>query len=147
MGKELTNRQLAEALAYALERAEKNINQSVSKLESERKRIEEFRIDTESSERLFKDANLALNKTAKELVLDLEKMRKTKPKSVEIKEWILYGFMILCTFGSLVFGGYQLSMRSGIEKQNAQMQETFEHLQKFFQENPKEKETFEKWNK
>ena len=65
MGKELTNRQLAEALAYALERAEKNMNQSISKLGSERKRIEEFRIDTESSERLFKDANLALSKTAK----------------------------------------------------------------------------------
>lgn len=75
------------------------------------------------------------------------KMQKTKPKSVEIKEWILYGFMILCTFGSLVFGGYQLSMRSEIEKQNVQMQETFEHLHKFFQENPKEKDAFDRWGK
>ena len=80
-------------------------------------------------------------------MLDLEKMRKTKSKSVEIKEWILYGFMILCTFGSFVFGGYQLSMRNTIEKQNAQMQEIFEHLHQFFQENPKEKEAFDRWGK
>ena len=46
MSKELTNRQLAEAVGYALEKAESNLNASVKKLEEERKRIESFSIDT-----------------------------------------------------------------------------------------------------
>jgi len=90
---------------------------------------------------------LALNKTAKELVSDLEKMRKSKPKEVQFKEWIFYGFMILCTFGSLIFGMYQLSARSTIEKENTRLRNIFERMDKFYQENPKEKEAFDKWNK
>ena len=50
MSKELTNRQLAEAVGYALEKAESNLNASVKKLEEERKRIETVVIDNKKKD-------------------------------------------------------------------------------------------------
>lgn len=145
MAKELTNRQLAEAVGYALEKAERNLNASVIKLEKERKRIESFKVDTHSADQLFKDANEAFRLTSNKCVADLDRIKSTKTKEVQIKEWIFYFFMLLATLGSLIWGGYSYYQKSELEKQNKKMQESFNNVYDFFEENPKQKEGFKKW--
>lgn len=146
MGKELTNRQFAEGLGYALSKAEVNINKAVSKLENERKKIESFSINTEDVNRLYVDANKALKETSDKCVADFYKMRNSKSKEVEVKEWIFYGFMIIATFGSLIWGGTSYLDKSRMEKHNSEMEATFKHVNDFFEKNPKQREIFERWS-
>jgi len=147
MGKELTNRQFAEGLGYALSKAEGNINKAVIKLETERKKIETFSIDTNSAREVFSDANKAFKETSDRCVADLYKIRNSRPKEVEIKDWIFYGFMIIATIGSLTLGGISYLAKLSMEKKNAEMQETFNKVSDFFEANPKQSEVWEQWNK
>lgn len=147
MGKELTNRQFAEGLGYALSKAEGNINKAVIKLETERKKIETFSIDTNSAREVFSDANKAFKETSDRCIADLYKIRNSKPKEVQIKDWIFYGFMIFATIGSLIWGGVSYLDKSSMEKKNAEMQSTFNRVNDFFDANAKQREAWEQWNK
>jgi len=147
MPKELTNRQLSEILGYALERAEKNINQSVSVLESERKRIETFKVDTNSAERIFREADENFKKTLRMYSSDLKKLQETKPKWLQVKDLLLTGTLVLLVLISGGLAGSLYYKLNEIEEENIQLKDIFEHMDKFYQENPKEKEAFDKWNR
>jgi len=147
MPKELTNRQLSEILGYALERAEKNINQSVSVLESERKRIETFNVDTNSAERIFREADENFKKTLRMYSSDLKKLQETKPKWLQVKDLLLTGTLVLLVLISGGLAGSLYYKLNEIEEENIQLKDIFEHMDKFYQENPKEKEAFDKWNR
>ena len=84
MSKELTNRQLAEAVGYALEKAESNLNASVKKLEEERKRIESFSIDTNRVSSLFEQANRSFEQTTKENINRLEQIKKSGLNNIQL---------------------------------------------------------------
>lgn len=146
MGKELTNRQLAEAVGYALEKAESNLNASVKRLEQERKRIESFSIDTNSVKALFEQGNKVFEQTTREAINRLEQIKNNRPREVEIKEWFFYGFMTLTTFLSLGFAIYFGLSNNKLEEENKGLKSTIGLVNKYFRENPKAKDQFDKWN-
>lgn len=147
MSKELTNRQLAEAVGYALEKAEGNLNDSVKKLEDERKRIESFSIDTNNIKALFEDANREFEQTSRDSINRLERIKNNKPKEVEIKEWIFFSFMILATFGSVLLMILSIMSKNEVQEENKKLKQTVSYVNQYFNENPKQKELFDQWNK
>lgn len=147
MAKELTNRQLSEILGYALERAEKNISQSVEALESERKRIENFKVDTESADRIFKEADKRFKDTLSGSISEFKRLQEEKPKWLQIKDWILIGALSLLV---LLNGGLAIRFyykQSQLEETNAKLTNIVDNLSDFFGEHPKERKVFEEWNK
>jgi len=146
MGKELTNRQLAEALGSALDQTERNIKQSVKKLESERERIESFSINTEELKNAYNLGNKNLKETVQKLLSEVERVKKIKPKSDDLKSFFLYIFMFIATIGSLSFGLFKYFDNEELVKQNAELRNTFNTLQQFFDEEPKAKNILDEWN-
>ena len=147
MGKELTNRQFAEGLGYALSKAEVNVNKAVSKLEDERKKIEAFSVDTEGIDKMFKDADKRFKETLSIYVSDLRKMQETKPKWLKFKDGLLVGALVLLlavSVGFIVSFYYKLS---DVEQEKAKIERIANNLVDFFEEHPKEKKAFEEWNK
>jgi len=147
MGKELTNRQLAEAVGYALEKAESNLNDSVKKMEQERTRIEAFSINTDNIKDLFDQANRSFQQTTRDSIDRLERIRNNKSKEVEFKEWIYFSFVILATFGSILLLIMTIIRKNEVLDENKKLKETISYVNQYFNENPKQKEMFEKWNK
>lgn len=147
MSKELTNRQLAEALGYALEKAESNLNDSVKKLEEERKRIESFSIDTNKVSSLFEQANKSFEKTTKQSIDRLQRIQNNRPKEVQVKEWIFYCFMILATLGSISLAVLAIINKNEAVDENKKLKETITYVNQYFNENPKQKEMFDKFKK
>jgi len=147
MAKELTNRQLSEILGYALERAEKNINQSVDALESERKRIETFKVDTDSAERIFKEADNNFKETLRVYSSDLRKLQETKPKWLQVKDYLLIVSLFLLVFISLGLAISFYLKQSKLEEENKKLNNVVNNISKFFREHPNEKTTFEEWKK
>lgn len=146
MSKELTNRQLAEAVGYALEKAEANLNDSLKRIEEERKRIESFSIDTNKVSALFEQANRSFEQTTQQSINRLERIRNNKPKEVEIKEWIFFSFMILATLGSILLMIMTIFSKNEVLEENKKLKENISYVNKYFNENPKQKEEFYKWN-
>jgi len=144
MAKELTNRQLSEILGYALERAEKNINQSVDALEIERKRIETFKVNTDSAERIFKEADNNFKETLRAYSSDLRKLQETKPKWLQVKDYLLIVSLFLLVFISLGLAISFYLKQSKLEEENKNLNNIFERMDNFYKENPKEKEAFDK---
>lgn len=147
MAKELTNRQLSEILGYALERAEKNINQSVDALECERKRIETFKVDTDSAERIFKEADNNFKETLSAYSSDLRKLQETKPKWLQVKDYLLIVSLFLLVFISLGLAISFYLKQSKLEEENNNLNNAVNNISKFFREHPNEKKTFEEWRK
>lgn len=147
MAKELTNRQLSEILGYALERAEKNINQSVDALDRERKRMEIFKVDTDSAERIFKEADGNFKETLRSYSSDLRKLQETKPKRLQVKDYLLIGSLFLLVFISLGLPVSFYLKQSKLEEENNNLNNAVNNISKFFRENPIEKKTFDEWNK
>lgn len=147
MSKELTNRQLAEALGYALEKAESNLNASAKRLEQERKRIEAFSIDTHTVKELFEDGNRVFEQTTKQSIDRLQRIQNNRPKEVEVKEWIFYCFMILATFGSISLAVLAIINKNEAVDENKKLKESITYINQYFRENPKAKDLFDKWNK
>lgn len=147
MAKELTNRQLSEILGYALERAEKNINQSVNILESERKRIETFKVDTNSAEKIFKEADSNFKESLDIYVSELRKLQETKPKWLQVKDWLLTGTLVLLVImiGGLA-GSFYYKLNK-VEEENKKLENIVNNVSTFFGEHPKEGEIFLEWNK
>jgi len=146
MGKELTNRQLAEAVGYALEKAEANLNDSVKKLEDERQRIESFSIDTNNIKALFDEANKEFDRTSRECINRLEKIKNNKPKEVEIKEWIYFSFTVLATLGSILLMILAIISKNDAQEENKKLKDIITNVDQYFKENTKAKEEFYKWN-
>lgn len=145
--KELTNRQLSEILGYALERAEKNINQSVNALETERKRIESFKVDTNSAERMFKEADANFKQSLSIYSSELIKLQQTKPKWLQVKDSLLIGTLVLLiVFIGGLAGSFYYKLNK-IEEENKNLNSIVNDVSRFFREHPKEKKTFEEWNK
>lgn len=147
MGKELTNRQFAEGLGYALSKAEGNINKAVSKLESERKKVEAFSVDTEGIEKIYKDADDRFKETLRVYVSDLEKVQKTKPKWLQLKDGLLVGALVVLlavSTGFVISFYYKLNK---VEQEKANIERVANNLVNFLEEHPKEKKVFEEWNK
>lgn len=132
MSKELTNRQLAEAVGYALEKAESNLKNSVKKLEEERKRIESFSIDTNKVSSLFEQANRSFEQTSQQSIDRLQHIQNNKPKEVQVKEWITYCFMILATFGSIVLMILAIISKNEVQEENKKLKETISYVNKYF---------------
>jgi len=147
MNKELTNRQLAEAIGYALEKLEVNLNTSVKKIEQERKRIESFSIDTDKVRSLFDQANKNFEQTTRESINRLEQIKNNRSREIEIKEWIFYSFMIFATIGSIVLAVITIKLKNDVEEENRKLKNTIEYVNKYFSDNPKEKQMFDRWNK
>lgn len=146
MSKELTNRQLAEAVGYALEKAEANLNDSLKRIEEERKKIESFSIDTNTVKSLFEEGNKVFEQTTREAIKRLEQIKKNRPLEVEIKEWFFYGFML---FAVVLCVGLAINFKLSndkLEEENKALKSTISLVNKYFRENPKAKEQFEKWN-
>lgn len=147
MGKELTNRQLAEGLGYALSKAEVSINKAVSKLESEREKIETFSVDIEGIERVYKNADERFQETLRVYVSDLRRVKETKPKWLKIKDWLLIGALsglLVISVGFVISFYYE---QNRLERENARLNNIVNNLSNFFGKHPKEAKTFEEWNK
>lgn len=147
MGKELTNRQFAEGLGYALSKAEVNVNKAVSKLENERKKIEAFSVDTEGIDKMFKDADERFKEAVRIYLSDLRKVQETKPKWLKVKDGLLIGSLVILlavSTGFLFSFHYKLSE---VEQEKAKIERQANNLVDFFEEHPKEKKTFEDWCK
>lgn len=145
--KELTNRQLSEILGYALERAEKNINESVRTLESERKRIEVFKVDTNSAERIFKEADANFKQSLSIYTSELRKLQEMKPKWMQVKDWFLISalsLLVVISVGLAISFYYKLNK---LESENEKLNNIVDNVSNFFGEHPKEGETFKEWNK
>lgn len=147
MSKELTNRQLAEAVGYALEKAESNLNASVKKLEEERKRIESFSIDTNRISSLFEQANKSFGQTTKESINRLEQIKREKPFEIKLKEWIIYVFMGLAVIGSITLAVLAIINKNEAVDENKKLKDTISYVNQYFRENSKQKELFDKWGK
>lgn len=146
MGKELTNRQLGEALGYALGEAGRNMKKIVSQLESERKRIEGFSVDTISIEKTFRDANEAFKKTSDEYVSEMRKIQNAKPKWMKIKDWVLIGAFVLLVVGFSGISIYFYFENKKLEEEKVKLENATSNVIHFFEENTKQKEMFDKWN-
>lgn len=146
MSKELTNRQLAEAVGYALEKAEANLNDSLKRIEEERKRIESFSIDTNKVSALFEQANKSFEQTSQQSIDRLERIKNSKPKEVEVKEWIFFSFMILATLGSILLMIMTIFSKNEVLEENKKLKQTVSYVNQYFKENPKQKEMFDKWS-
>jgi len=147
MGKELTNRQLAEAVGYALEKAESNLNDSVKKMEQERTRIEAFSINTDNIKDLFDQANRSFQQTTRDSIDRLERIRNNKSKEVKLKEWIFFSFMILATFGSIILMIMTIISKNEVQDENKKLKQTISYVNQYFNENPNAKEEFDRWSK
>lgn len=146
MSKELTNRQLAEAVGYALEKAESNLNDSVKKMEEERKKIESFSINTNNIKALFDEANKEFERTSTDCINRLEKIKNNKPKEVEVKEWIYFSFTILATLGSILFMIMSILSKNEAQEETEKLKGIITNVDQYFSENPKAKEEFYKWS-
>jgi len=89
--------------------------------------------------------NKNLKDTAKELVSELERVKKEKIKSDDLKSFFLYVFMCIATIGSFSFGLIKYFDNDKLVKQNTELRNTFTTVQQFFNETPKAKELFKEW--
>lgn len=136
-----------EILSYALERAEDNIKKSVDALESERKKIEIFKVDTEGIEKVYKDASDQLEKLSSKRIAEMKELHSEKPKWLQVKDVLLIGSLVLLFLISAVFSVSSYYKQSKLEEENAKLNNIVNNLSDFFGEHPKEANTFEEWNK